>query len=93
MEITNNRNYNDVQSTFAMTTIALISIIALFFIAQKLYIQGIVRNGLQYRRLYDENGNFRSEVGARAVYPSPNAAPSPADATIKIRRATGEEEE
>ena len=25
----------------------------------RLYIQGIVRNGLQYRRLYDENGNFR----------------------------------
>ncbi len=59
----------------------------------RLYIQGIVRNGLQYRRLYDENGNFRSEVGARAVYPSPNASPSPADATIRIRRATGEEEE
>jgi soluble lytic murein transglycosylase len=59
----------------------------------RLYIQGIVRNGLQYRRLYDENGNFRSEVGARAVYPSPKATPSPTDATIKIRRATGEEEE
>ena len=59
----------------------------------RLYIQGIVRNGLQYRRLYDENGNFRPEVGARAVYPSPNASPSPADATIRIRRAVDEEEE
>ena len=59
----------------------------------RLYIQGIVRNGLQYRRLYDENGNFRSEVGARAVYPSPKAAPSTADPTIRIRRATDEEEE
>jgi soluble lytic murein transglycosylase len=58
----------------------------------RLYIQGIVRNGLQYRRLYDENGNFRSEVGARAVYPTPHAAPSPADSII-IRRAIGEEEE
>ncbi|MFY9622085.1 MAG: transglycosylase SLT domain-containing protein [Pyrinomonadaceae bacterium] len=58
----------------------------------RLYIQGIVRNGLQYRRLYDENGNFRSEVGARAVYPSPHASPSPAE-SIKIRRPTGEEEE
>lgn len=59
----------------------------------RLYIQGIVRNGLQYRRLYDENGRFRSNVGAHAVYPSPNASPSPADATIRIRRAMGEEEE
>ncbi|HEX5703248.1 MAG TPA: transglycosylase SLT domain-containing protein [Pyrinomonadaceae bacterium] len=58
----------------------------------RLYIQGIVRNGLQYRRLYDENGNFRSEVGARAVYPSPGSSPSPAD-SIKIRRMTDEEEE
>ena len=58
----------------------------------RLYIQGIVRNGLQYRRLYDEDGNFRPAVGARAVYPSPHASPSPAD-SIKIRRATGEEEE
>ena len=53
---------------------------------------GVVRNTLQYKRLYDENGNFRPEVGARAVYPSPTAAPSPAD-TIKIRRVIGEEEE
>ena len=59
----------------------------------RLYIQGVVRNTLQYRRLYDENGNFRPEVGARAIYPSPNASPSPADATIKIRRVIGEEEE
>lgn len=59
----------------------------------RLYIQGVVRNTLQYRRLYDENGNFRPEVGARAVYPSPNSAPSPADSTIRIRRVIGEEEE
>ncbi|HEV8140335.1 MAG TPA: lytic transglycosylase domain-containing protein, partial [Pyrinomonadaceae bacterium] len=58
----------------------------------RLYIQGVVRNTLQYKRLYDENGNFRPEVGSRAVYPSPNATPSPAD-TIKIRRVIGEEEE
>lgn len=59
----------------------------------RLYIQGVVRNSLQYKRLYDENGNFRSEVGARAIYPSPNASPSPADATIRIRRTMLEEEE
>src|SRR5213593_5227498 len=32
----------------------------------RLYIQGVVRNTLQYKRLYDEQGNFRPEVGARA---------------------------
>jgi soluble lytic murein transglycosylase len=30
------------------------------------YIQGVVRNRLQYLRLYDDKGNFRPEVGARA---------------------------
>ena len=34
------------------------------------YVQGVVRNRLQYLRLYDDKGNFRPEVGARA-----NAAP------------------
>jgi soluble lytic murein transglycosylase len=58
----------------------------------RLYIQGVVRNTLQYRRLYDENGNFRPEVGSRAVYPTPNASPSPSD-SIKMRRVIGEEEE
>lgn len=29
------------------------------------YIQGIIRNTEQYRRLYDENGTFRSNVGTR----------------------------
>jgi soluble lytic murein transglycosylase len=29
------------------------------------YIQGIIRNTEQYRRLYDENGNFRKNVGTR----------------------------
>jgi hypothetical protein len=59
----------------------------------RLYIQGVVRNTLQYRRLYDENGQFRPEVGARAVYPTSNSSPSPADVTIKVRRVIGEEEE
>lgn len=31
------------------------------------YIQGVIRNTLQYRRLYDEEGRFRPEVGSRAV--------------------------
>jgi soluble lytic murein transglycosylase len=59
----------------------------------RLYIQGVVRNTLQYRRLYDENGQFRANVGARAVYPSPNSAPAPADATIRIRKTIDEEED
>src|SRR4030095_10795192 len=29
------------------------------------YVQGVVRNTLQYRRLYDEQGRFRPEVGTR----------------------------
>lgn len=60
----------------------------------RLYIQGVVRNKLQYRRLYDLNGQFRAEVGARAVYPSLKAKPSlPADSTISVRKSISEEEE
>lgn len=60
----------------------------------RLYIQGVVRNTLQYKRLYDQNGQFRPEVGARAVYPTPTSTPSqPADSTIRLRRVSGEEEE
>lgn len=42
----------------------------------RLYIQGVVRNTLQYKRLYDESGQFRAEVGARAIYPASKAAPA-----------------
>jgi soluble lytic murein transglycosylase len=60
----------------------------------RLYIQGVVRNTLQYKRLYDSNGQFRAEVGARAIYPASKTAPAqPADSTIRIRRSIGEEEE
>src|SRR5205823_6535866 len=59
----------------------------------RLYIQGVVRNTLQYRRLYDLNGQFRGEVGARAVYPSPQSTPQPANSTVHVRKLTGEEEE
>src|SRR5437762_8435984 len=60
----------------------------------RLYIQGVVRNTLQYRRLYDLNGQFRAEVGTRAVYPASKSTPSqPTDSTIRVRRITGEEEE
>ena len=59
----------------------------------RLYIQGVVRNTLQYRRLYDENGNFRANVGAHAIFPTPNSTASPPDSTIRIKRAIGEEED
>lgn len=39
------------------------------------YVQGVVRNTLQYRRLYDEQGRFRPEVGTRAVRRDISAAP------------------
>ncbi|HJZ81264.1 MAG TPA: transglycosylase SLT domain-containing protein [Pyrinomonadaceae bacterium] len=59
----------------------------------RLYIQGVVRNTLQYRRLYDENGQFRANVGTRAVYPSPNSNASPPDATVKVKRSVGSEDD
>ncbi len=60
----------------------------------RLYIQGVVRNTLQYKRLYDENGQFRTEVGSRAVYPAAKSTPlQPANPGIRLRRIIGEEEE
>ena len=52
------------------------------------YVQGVVRNPLQYRRLYDEQGNFRSEVGTRAARRDINStAPAPPpDANTRPRR-------
>jgi peptidoglycan lytic transglycosylase len=36
------------------------------------YIQGVVRNWLQYLRLYDANGSFKPEVGSRAFTSAPD---------------------
>lgn len=33
----------------------------------KQYVQGIIRNSAQYRRLYDDAGNFRANVGTRPL--------------------------
>lgn len=33
----------------------------------KQYVQGIIRNSAQYRRLYDDSGNFRPNVGTRPL--------------------------
>jgi soluble lytic murein transglycosylase len=64
------------------------------------YVQGVVRNTLQYKRLYDEAGRFRTEVGARAVRSAapradaPDAATQPPGGnTVRPRRATPDEEE
>ncbi len=50
------------------------------------YIQGVVRNRLQYLRLYDAKGNFRPEVGTRAGAPN-------ADPNVRQRRVSGNGEE
>ena len=40
---------------------------AIPFKETKQYVQGIIRNSAQYRRLYDDNGNFRANVGSRPL--------------------------
>jgi soluble lytic murein transglycosylase len=60
------------------------------------YVQGVVRNRLQYQRLYDANGKFRPEVGTRAVTKQPAAGVTPAgpeNATVRKRRVRGNENE
>lgn len=56
------------------------------------YVQGVVRNRLQYERLYDASGNFRKEVGTRAITAQPSGS-SPSDPTVRKRRVIGDEEE
>lgn len=55
------------------------------------YVQGVVRNRLQYERLYDANGNFRPEVGSGAitVQPAPGASPSESNPNVRKRRVSG----
>jgi soluble lytic murein transglycosylase len=61
------------------------------------YVQGVVRNTLQYERLYDDHGQFRPEVGSRALHRSADAgstdapAAEAADETVIQRRFTGSE--
>lgn len=40
---------------------------AIPFKETKGYVQGVIRNSAQYRRLYDESGNFKANVGTRAL--------------------------
>jgi soluble lytic murein transglycosylase len=56
------------------------------------YVQGVVRNTLQYERLYDDNGKFRAEVGTRPVNSADEKpASQPADKSVRPRRFNGNE--
>lgn len=59
------------------------------------YIQGVVRNRLQYERLYDDKGQFRSSVGIRAVTKQravSDASPGPTDdPSVHKQRLLGNE--
>ena len=61
------------------------------------YVQGVVRNRLQYLRLYDANGKFRPVVGTRAVTRQPAAGASPGaaieDPSVRKGRVSGETHE
>jgi soluble lytic murein transglycosylase len=61
------------------------------------YVQGVVRNRLQYERLYDREGKFLPEVGRHAVsaQPVPGATPTvePTNSTVRKRRLSGTENE
>jgi len=39
------------------------------------YVQGVIRNAAQYRRLYDDNGNFKPNVGAHPLRGEIDAKP------------------
>ncbi len=56
------------------------------------YVQGVVRNRLQYQRLYDVTGKFRAEVGTRAITNQPASGASP-DANVHKVPVIGEEHE
>jgi soluble lytic murein transglycosylase len=61
------------------------------------YVQGVVRNRLQYFRLYDPNGKFRPEVGTRAITKQAGTGATPGtepeDSSVRKRRVTGNENE
>jgi len=40
---------------------------AIPFKETKQYVQGVIRNSAQYRRLYDDNGNWRPNVGTKPL--------------------------
>jgi soluble lytic murein transglycosylase len=70
---------------------------AIPFKETRAYVQGVVRNTLQYQRLYDDHGQFRPIVGTHPVHPSTETtqagapAVQSADETVIQRRFTGNE--
>jgi soluble lytic murein transglycosylase len=67
---------------------------AIPFRETRAYVQGVVRNTLQYRRLYDEQGRFRPEVGTRAVRRDiTQTTPAQANENTRPRRVSNEDEE
>jgi soluble lytic murein transglycosylase len=69
---------------------------AIPFKETRAYVQGVVRNTYQYERLYDDNGQFRPEVGSRPVHPPVDVAqtgsePQPVNEEVIQRRFTGGE--
>jgi soluble lytic murein transglycosylase len=57
------------------------------------YVQGVVRNTFQYERLYDDNGQFRPEVGSNAINAQAGGSAQSANPTVRKRRVTGDEKE
>ena len=65
------------------------------------YVQGVVRNTLQYAKLYDAGGSFRASVGTRAVNPSvadssgsrPSVQAAGDDPTVIRKTSVANEEE
>ncbi len=59
------------------------------------YVQGVIRNSAQYRRLYDENGSFRPNVGAKplrgAIDSMPKEQFTAENPEIIISRSSAEE--
>ncbi|HEY0379209.1 MAG TPA: transglycosylase SLT domain-containing protein [Pyrinomonadaceae bacterium] len=69
---------------------------AIPFKETRAYVQGVVRNTLQYERLYDDHGQFRPEVGSRPVHPPMDVAQAgdeaqPVNEEVIQRRFTGGE--
>lgn len=61
---------------------------AIPFKETRAYVQGIIRNWLQYRRLYGPDGKFRPEVGGRALRAELDAKPgtSPSDPDVQVQK-------
>lgn len=61
------------------------------------YVQGVVRNTLQYERLYDDNGQFKAEVGTSAINAPASqqngSSVQSANPTVRKRRVTDEDRE